>query len=855
MYKSNIRTIELILISLLGAIKLTIFYRLIGYSSNIVSVVAGVLFIIAVFMLLDLLKEKLRDSIFFIFYILFSVLAFADVVFFNYFNQLTSIVVVAQTSQLGAVTDCIKYLLKIKYFVLLLDIPVILIYLIMKYKNRAKESYIYRGLKKAKLPALIACLMWISFLVIVDKSSENISFRKQEFFTYHANDLFVNIISDSNNIENEQEMIYALSMLKKNGNDDKYNGIALGKNLIVIQVESLQNFVIGREYNNQELTPNLNRLLSKDSFYFDRYYQLLGRGNTSDAEFTTHNSLYPAMDGQTYTKYQDNEYYGLPWLLRDIGYSTTAMHGYKGDFWNRKNAYPKQGFQKFYDSDDYTTTKPIGFGINDKEFFSQSIDYIKQLKDPYYAFLVTLTSHTPYEMPEDTIDITLKEEDEGTLFGKYLQSINYVDKAIGEFIQNLKDQGLYEDTVIAIYGDHYGLSLLDETNKEKLTKYLGKEYKFDEMMRIPLIIHVPDSGINEKITTVGSELDFYPTILNLFGLENKKGLMLGQDLVNAKSGFVAQQTYMLKGSFIKDGMIFNMSRDGIYKHSKAWNYDDNSNLDINTCRDYYKKAIKDINLSNYILKNDLARTKQETDNRKLNNLKDNPNLIAHAGGSLKGQSYTNCLEALNNSYKNNFKLMELDFEWTTDERLVCLHSWDGFAKKFFNHESGIYSYEEYKNFTMINDWHQLDLESLVDWIREHKDAKIVTDVKKDNKKALQIISKKYPDILGSIIPQIYSLDEYIAVQGYGYKDIILTLYMSNYSDEQLIDFVNRHDIYAITMPLEKAKTELPKKLGDLGVYTYTHTINNIEDTKVLEQNGIDGFYTDNLVPKDMENRG
>ncbi|WP_066500562.1 sulfatase-like hydrolase/transferase [Abyssisolibacter fermentans] len=840
---------ELMIILLLVTLKLSIFYRFIDFNTNVFVVVSGVLFTMTVFMVFDLLKEKYRDCLFIIFYTIFSFVTFADVVFFKYFNQLPSIVVLRQIGQLGPVTSSVKYLLKPVYFLLLLDIPLLFTYIIVKYKKKVKMYYFYNNMKKSKYPVLIMCIIWFLFIVVVDKSSEEISLRKQEVFTYHANDIFVSLFGNEENFDLTQ----ALKGSHNNNKNNKFNGIVKGKNLIVIQVESLQNFVIGRQYNNQELTPNLNRLINNDSIYFNRYYQLLGRGNTSDAEFTTHNSLYPAMDGQTYTKYVSNDYYGLPWLLKDKGYNTIALHGYKGEFWNRLQAYPKQGFDKFIDAKGYISKKPIGFGVNDKEFLTQSIQYLKELKNPYYAFLITLSSHHPYDMPKELIKIKLNEEHKNTLFGRYLQSINFVDEAIGDFIEALKKQGLYEDSVIVIYGDHFGLSSMDEENKLNLTKYLGFDYNFDEMMRIPLIIHIPNSDIKDKIDTVGSQLDFYPTMLNLFGLDNSKGIMLGQDLINTNKGFVAQQTYMLKGSFIKDNIIFNMSRDGIFSHSYAWNYNDKSIVDTNNCREDYEKAIKQINLSNYILKNNLIISDLNLNDKDYENCNaKKEKLIAHAGGRLDGNTYTNCLEALNKSYDNQHRLIEVDFEWTTDGKLVCLHSWDGFVKKFFGKTSKKYSYDEFKNFKMMNGWHQLTIEDIAKWLREHKDARIVTDVKADNIKALKIIKEQYPDVLDNIIPQIYHIEEYIKVQELGYKDIILTLYMSNYSDEQIIDFVTRHDVYAITMPIDKAKTQLPKKLDEVNVFSYTHTVNEVSELEEFYKYGIDGFYTDDILPNQIK---
>jgi len=364
---------------------------------------------------------------------------------------------------------------------------------------------------------------------------------------------------------------------------------------------------------------------------------------------------------------------------------------------------------------------------------------------------------------------------------------------------------------------------------------------------------MPGADIKDEKSIVGGQIDFLPTILNLMGLRNEKGIMFGNDLNNSKNGFVAEQTYVLKGSFINDDNIFVMSRDGIYKNSTAWDINTREPVDLEKSREDYERAIKEINQSDYILQNNLLEkiiNKEEPQEESIHELKplEAKELIAHGGGSIEGLTYTNSREALDKSYKNGFRFMEVDFEWTTDEQLVAIHSWDGFVTKFFLKEAKQYSYEEFISFEMINDWQQLTPEIIAQWLREHKDAYIITDIKKRNIEGLKVISEKYPDIQDQIIPQIYLMEEYSQAQSLGYKNIILTLYASNYTDEEIIDFGRRQKLLAITMPLYRGYTELPSKLNRENVFVYVHTINDKEIRDELLENGVNGFYTDDFIP-------
>ena len=221
-------------------------------------------------------------------------------------------------------------------------------------------------------------------------------------------------------------------------------------------------------------------------------------------------------------------------------------------------------------------------------------------------------------------------------------------------------------------------------------------------------------------------------------------------------------------------------------------------------------------------------------------------LIAHAGGKIEDQTYANCQEALDYNYSKGYRIFELDFEWTSDNKPVALHSWDGFIKRFFNEEPKVYTYNEFMDFQMINNWHQLDLERLSKWLKDHPDAYIVTDVKKNNEELLKLISENYKDIQKQIIPQIYQMEEHIKAEYMGYKNIIYTLYLSKNSDDEIIDFVKRNKLFAVTMSVYKAKTDLLQRLDESGIFIYAHTINSEETKANLELSGIDGFYTDSL---------
>ncbi|MBP2032210.1 phosphoglycerol transferase MdoB-like AlkP superfamily enzyme [Clostridium algifaecis] len=173
-----------------------------------------------------------------------------------------------------------------------------------------------------------------------------------------------------------------------------------GKNLIIIQVESLQQFVINRKYNGKEITPNLNKLISQ-SLYFDNCYYQISLGHTSDAELLTNTSLYPLENSSVYMTKYNNEFEALPKVMDSMEYNTFAVHGNKASFWNRNSVYNKYGFNKFYSVEKLKNDDMIDMGLSDKSLFNQNVDIIKKNKKPFYDFTITLTSHSPFKVNND----------------------------------------------------------------------------------------------------------------------------------------------------------------------------------------------------------------------------------------------------------------------------------------------------------------------------------------------------------------------------------------------------------------------------------------------------------------------
>ena len=566
---------------------------------------------------------KYKKIVFFVLYSFFSIIMFADTMYYNYYNQTVSIQQVYQVSNVAKVPSSFIATLIPASFFIIWDIPLAYYHLGKKKEENEDTKQLNKKRKYRTIANICSVVIVLFFSINPWNTSLITKVNSVGFFSYHIKDI-IEVATDAiyDDFWETEEVLNVVKEAKKETEvpkieepetketDEKQGlpgleGIAKGKNVIVIQLEAYQNFLINAEYNNQVLTPNINALLEEDTIYFDNYYSIIGKGNTADAEFASMNSLYPVIDGESYRLYTENTYDGLPWKLKEQGYATYGFHGNEGVFWNREEAYPYQGIDNFYSIEDMDSTDILGLGVSDKSMFHQMVEVIKEETNPFFVFGVSLTSHHPYEMPEELQKLDILPEDEGSKFSNYLQAIHYTDEAIGQLIQELKDAGLYEDTILAFYGDHHGLNWTMDDNDVYVGRYLGKEYGYEEMLKVPCFIHIPNSGKTETVSTLGCQVDFFPTMAYLLGIEIEQPYIVGQNLFSAQHGFAAFTAYLFDGSFAYDDMMFEISREGIFEGSKAWNRHTLEEVDITEYKKQYEQAVELKEASRQVLEQDL----------------------------------------------------------------------------------------------------------------------------------------------------------------------------------------------------------------------------------------------------------
>ena len=573
---------------------------------SIVPILSSVALVTLILSFVYLFKKEFSKKLYLISITVFlTLLCIINSSYYNYFSSYTSISQLVTTKYLGEVKDSLITVVKLRDFIYLV-LPTILIAYILKTKYRFSNTKNFKNFLKVNNLTVICTVLFALNLKPVDYSrlvkQWNRIYLVEKFglYVYHVNDVF-------QSVEPKLIAIFGYDKAKKNFNDyyakrtdvqsytNEYTNIFKGKNLISIHGESIQKFVINLKINGKEVTPNLNRLV-KEGMYFSNYYSQVSVGTSSDSEFTINTSLMPAKVGVAFVSYFDREYVTIPKLFKSLGYYNMSFHANKGDFWNRNSMYKSLGYDKFYDQKAFNIDETIGLGLSDKSFFRQLTPILKKENDNhqnFYATLIMLTNHTPFpdisSYSKDPLDLKMYVTEngetkaypylEGTVLGRYLQSVHYADEALGELMEHLETNGLLENTVLMFYGDHDA-----RLSSSEYKRFYNYDYKNDKTLdesdpnckkygyyehelnrSVPFFFWSKNDNkkINKTITNVMGAYDILPTLGNMFGFYNKYAL--GSDIFNTNND---NTVIFPNGNYVTNKIYYNSQADEAYDIEK-----------------------------------------------------------------------------------------------------------------------------------------------------------------------------------------------------------------------------------------------------------------------------------------------
>ena len=645
-FKDSLLVLCFILSCLLNTILLR--FLTVNNVNNIKPLLAdlGMLFIIASFAtLFKTDKGKMRYLT--IWGVITVALCIINSIYYSYYSSFVSISLLATSAFVSDVGDAVVELaIGIKDFIYVWQI-IFFIYiyrvLIKKgYFNKVRDNKHYD--KKFSFVNMMvtgvvilmiagACMNstdWSRFTKMWNRESVLSSFG---LYTYHINDISQSIEPKINNLFGHDKALKTVTDYYENNTNvstvNEYTGIFEGKNVIVIHAESLQTIAMNTSFNGEEVTPFLNKF-AKEGIMFTNFYSQVGVGTSSDAEFTFSTSLMPSSSGTVFVNYFDRQYVTIQKLFKEKGYYTFSMHANNGDFWNRATMHKNMGYDDFYSKSSYDIDETIGLGLSDKSFFRQVVpkikDIINEKNQPFYSTLIMLTNHTPFSDLElmDEYPTTMSVEIDGetvvrdyindTTLGNYFRSVHYADQALEQLMNDLDKEGILDNTVIVIYGDHdarikkkfYNIfynydPYTDKVKSEEDEGYVDyNEYEYLLDKNVPFIIWSKDKKFNTTVDIPTGMIDVLPTLGNMFNIRSY--YQLGHDIFSIKNG--DNTVVFTDGSYLTNRVYYNGQSGEIY----SINGDTMTEEYIDTNSKYANDIIE---VSNNIITYDLIKEIEE----------------------------------------------------------------------------------------------------------------------------------------------------------------------------------------------------------------------------------------------------
>ena len=553
------------------------------------------------FCLVEWLAPRRKLAVYLVVDLLLTSVYFAVIMYYKYFGVIVTYHALQQVNQVTEVKSSVFSLLHPYFLLIYTDVAAFALALAFSRKFRAWGKRLavreHRGTAAAGFTlSLILCVSTV--LPFRDSMNEIKQAQSMGILNYEAYAAFAG--SRDEPVDPKDITARRIEELKgiTEPAEPAMHGIAAGKNVIIIQLEAFQNFLIDLKIDGQEITPNMNKL-KRESQYFPHFFQQVGQGNTADAEFVVNTSFYVPPHGAASQEYAGKELPSMPRTLAAHGYQTATFHTNDVAFWNREELYKALGWDKYYAKPFFGDEDTVMFSASDEVLYAKTADELARMQQsgkPFYAQVISMSGHHPFDIPARKYKMKLPDRFEGTLVGDYIRAQNYADYALGQFVEKLKANGVWENSVVVLYGDHQGLPIYSLTSREKglMHEIFGRNYTITDMMNIPLIVSIP--GVQPQVLPqIGGQSDLFPTIANLLGISLKDQIHFGQDIWNQKDNILPERYYLPTGSLITPAGAFVPGNN--YEDGTTYPIGGGSSGKPAVTKDQFERALKLLSMS------------------------------------------------------------------------------------------------------------------------------------------------------------------------------------------------------------------------------------------------------------------
>ena len=313
------------------------------------------------------------------------------------------------------------------------------------------------------------------------------------------------------------------------------------KNLIFVIVESYLAVTSDLTVNGKEITPFLNRLKRDSAVYYNGHVlSNINMGESSDGQFIYMTGLLPMKCEITVNIAKDKRLIGLPELLKQAGRmkQTQIIVPTSPTFWEQDKMNERYGIDTMYSKFDCPKELHGNEDLNDEQVFELAAREQAKASRPFFSLVVTMSMHNPYNKCVEH-GFTVSDKSYTAEFLNYLVDCHYTDLQIEKYINELKRQGLYDNSVIVITADHHAHAV-----------HLGMA---ESRVKKDLPLYIINGGIDKRQAWTGfcNQLDVYTTLLDMYGVRSDwRGL--GHTLLNGNyKDYPLDRLYMLSDWIIR----------------------------------------------------------------------------------------------------------------------------------------------------------------------------------------------------------------------------------------------------------------------------------------------------------------